>query len=116
MLPACRPYLPPEWAPQSAVMLTWPHADSDWAPILKQVEPVFVEIAASIARFEKLLISCIDEAQRTQVAARLRSAGVLETAYKTMGRLRYCAKVNPACSILDLTDGAENSPMTWMTA
>ena len=82
MLPACRPYLPPEWAPQSGVMLTWPHADSDWGPILAQVEPVFVEIAASIARFEKLLISCIDEAQRTQVAARLRSAGVLETAYK----------------------------------
>lgn len=80
MFPPCRPYLPPEWAPQSGVMLTWPHANSDWAPILKQVEPVFVEIAAAVARFETLLITCHDEAHRTQVAERLRAAGVPEMA------------------------------------
>ena len=25
---------PAEWVPQSAVQLTWPHEDTDWAPIL----------------------------------------------------------------------------------
>ncbi len=75
-LPACRTYLPPEWAPQSGVMLTWPHSQSDWAPILHKVEPVFTAIAASIARFETVLIACHDEAVRAQVAAQLRSAGI----------------------------------------
>ena len=75
-LPACRTYLPPEWAPQSGVMLTWPHAQSDWAPILHAVEPVFTAIAAAIARHEMVLIACHDESVRTQVASQLRAAGV----------------------------------------
>ena len=74
--PPCRPYLPPEWAPQSGVMLTWPHARSDWAPILGAVEPVFTDIARQIARFEKVLIACCDDAHRTHIAARLAAAGV----------------------------------------
>jgi agmatine deiminase len=77
-LPTCRTYLPPEWAPQSGVMLTWPHPHSDWAPILHKVEPVFTTIAASIARFETVLIACHDEAVRAQVAAQLRRAGIPE--------------------------------------
>jgi agmatine deiminase len=77
-LPACRTYLPPEWAPQSGVLLTWPHAQSDWAPILHKVEPVFSAIAAAIARFETVLIACHDETVRTRVAARLRTAGIPE--------------------------------------
>jgi len=77
-LSACRTFLPPEWAPQSGVMLTWPHAQSDWAPVLHRVEPVFTAIAAAIARFEMVLIACHDEAVRAQIAARLHSAGILD--------------------------------------
>jgi len=73
---SCRTWLPPEWAPQSGVMLTWPHAHSDWAPILERVEPVFVEIARQVARFEKALIVCYDDAHRAHVAGRLQAAGV----------------------------------------
>jgi len=50
--------LPAEWAPQSAVMLTWPHSGTDWAGILDEVEPVFLEIARSVLRFQHLIISC----------------------------------------------------------
>ncbi len=50
--------LPAEWAPQSAVQLTFPHAGTDWADVLEQVMPCFVEIASSIARFQKVLIVC----------------------------------------------------------
>lgn len=64
---ACRRYLPPEWAPQSAVQLTWPHAGSDWAPILAEVEPVFVAIAAAVTRFERLIVACHDETVRAHV-------------------------------------------------
>ena len=74
--PPCRTYLPPEWAPQSGVMLTWPHEQSDWAPILDRVEPVFVEITRQVARFEKVLVACYDDRHRAQVAKRLTAAGV----------------------------------------
>jgi len=81
-LPACRTYLPPEWAPQSGVMLTWPHAGSDWAPILDEVEPVFVTIAAAIARFEQVVIACHDAAVRARVAGLLRDARIPEASVR----------------------------------
>ncbi|MDL2222906.1 agmatine deiminase family protein [Bacteroidales bacterium OttesenSCG-928-M11] len=47
---------PAEWYNQSAVMLTWPHEDTDWYPILDEVIPCFVSIAKEIIKREKLLI------------------------------------------------------------
>ncbi len=54
------PRLPAEWEPQAGVMLTWPHADTDWAERLDAVEPVFLAIATEIARRETVLINCPD--------------------------------------------------------
>ncbi|MDO8706528.1 MAG: agmatine deiminase family protein [Sulfuricaulis sp.] len=76
MTDSCRNYLPPEWAPQSGVMLTWPHAHGDWAKRLKQVEPVFTEIARQVSLREKVLISCYDRAHRERVGELLTEAGV----------------------------------------
>lgn len=60
--------LPAEWYLQSAVQLTWPHEDTDWAPILDEVIPCFVAIAKEVIKREKLLIVCPDEeAVRTQL-------------------------------------------------
>ena len=39
------PLLPAEWALQSGVQLTWPHEDTDWAPMLEEVERCFTDIA-----------------------------------------------------------------------
>jgi len=52
--------LPAEWEPQSGIILTWPHAASDWKPILNQVEPVFVKICLYTSRHQKVLIVCYD--------------------------------------------------------
>ena len=49
-------YFPAEWAPQSGVQLTWPHAATDWAYMLEQVQECFVNIAREIAARERLLI------------------------------------------------------------
>jgi agmatine deiminase len=57
-------------------MLTWPHAHSDWAPILATVEPVFVAIARAVTQREKALIACYDENHRRHVAALLQAAGL----------------------------------------
>lgn len=53
--------LPAEWEEQSGVQLTWPHKDTDWAPILEEVIPCFVNIAKEIAKREKLIIVCKDQ-------------------------------------------------------
>lgn len=57
---------PAEWAPQSGILLTWPHIDTDWYPILDEVIPCFVEIAKAILEKEQLLIVCrsIDEVKK----------------------------------------------------
>lgn len=68
--------LPAEWAAQSGIMLTWPHGHGDWAWILDQVEPVFVEIAAAITRFEKLLICAYDLPHQQHIHHSLESAQV----------------------------------------
>lgn len=35
------PHLPAEWALQSGVQLTWPHANTDWAYMLEEVQQCF---------------------------------------------------------------------------
>lgn len=50
--------LPAEWEPQRAVQLTFPHPDTDWAGVLDEVLPCFVEIALTISRFQQVLIAC----------------------------------------------------------
>ena len=48
--------MPAEWEPQSAVQLTWPHAHTDWAPILPEITAVYEEMAREISKREGLLI------------------------------------------------------------
>jgi agmatine deiminase len=71
----CRYYLPPEWADQSAVMLTWPHSHGDWASRLAMVEPTFDAIAREISKRQKVLIVCYDSKHRAHIEQRLRTAG-----------------------------------------
>lgn len=49
-------HLPAEWYPQCAVQLTWPHAGTDWAPVLKDVTRCYIQMAMQIASRERLLI------------------------------------------------------------
>ena len=49
-------YLPPEWAPQSAIQLTWPRATGDFADWFEAVRANFVELAVAISRFQPVLI------------------------------------------------------------
>ncbi len=65
------PVLPAEWAPQSAVMLTWPHGHSDWSPWLESVEPVFCDIAYHVTQRQTLIISCYNPAHLAHIKNRL---------------------------------------------
>ncbi|MDD3078849.1 MAG: agmatine deiminase family protein [Paludibacter sp.] len=53
-------YLPAEWADQQFVLLTWPHAGTDWAYMLDEVNECFVNIAKAIIKYEDLLIVAPD--------------------------------------------------------
>lgn len=55
------PTLPAEWAPQAAVLLTWPRAEGDFARWFDAVERNFVAIAAAISHYENVIISCGDK-------------------------------------------------------
>lgn len=48
--------LAPEWAVQSGVQLTWPHADTDWAYMLPEVTECYLRLAFEIATRQTLLI------------------------------------------------------------
>ncbi len=56
--------LPAEWEPQSGVQLTWPHRDTDWAPILDDVLTVYQQMAREISRRERLLIVAGNASER----------------------------------------------------
>lgn len=67
-------FLPPEWAPQSSVMLTWPRRDGDFARHFEAVERNFIAIAVAIGRCENLHVNVAQDAPG--LAARLVAAGV----------------------------------------
>jgi len=54
-------FFPPEWYPQSAIQLTWPHAGTDWDYMLEEVNECYVKIAAEIMKRQKLIIVCHDD-------------------------------------------------------
>ncbi len=49
-------FLPPEWAPQSAIQLTWPRATGDFADWFAAVRDNFVRLAVAISRYQNVLI------------------------------------------------------------
>lgn len=69
------PRLLPEWAPQWGVMLTWPHAATDWAPWLPAVERVYAEIARAITAREQLLVVARDPGHGSDVRNQIARAG-----------------------------------------
>lgn len=61
----------PEWAPQQAVMLAWPHDSTDWAPWLAAIQRDYVALTVAISTEVPALILCQDEAHRAQIQDQL---------------------------------------------
>ncbi len=83
--------LPAEWAPQSGVMLTWPHSQSDWASNLDAVERVYLELAQAICPRELLLVVCydLDHQQHAQT--------LLSTASIAPSQIRFALQASNDC-------------------
>lgn len=76
---------PAEWESQSAVLIAWPHAETDWAQRLGEVEETYIALVAAITRFEHAVICVADEDLQTYAEARLRSARI------DMDKVRFVA-------------------------
>lgn len=48
--------LPAEWEPQGAVIVAWPHADTDWNYMLDEAEACYVKLVEAIARHAMVII------------------------------------------------------------
>ncbi|TXH65097.1 MAG: agmatine deiminase family protein [Lysobacteraceae bacterium] len=74
---------PAEWEPQSAVLIAWPHLDTDWSPRLVDVEETYIALVDAITAFEPVVICVIDDDLQAYAEARLSSARV------DMSRVRF---------------------------
>jgi agmatine/peptidylarginine deiminase len=75
--------LPAEWEPQAAVLIAWPHADTDWAERLEAVESTYVALAVAVTRFQPLIIVVAGETLRTHVMDKLQAA------HADLARIRF---------------------------
>ena len=66
----------PEWATQDAIMLTWPHENTDWVDILPDVEPVYVTLCQQISQVQKVLIVAHSDALKVHIFTLLAEADV----------------------------------------
>ncbi len=61
--------LPAEWEAQDAVLLAWPHAATDWMPILREVDELFVQITrAALRRAAVIIVTPEPERVRKKLA------------------------------------------------
>ena len=68
--------LPAEWEPQSAVLIAWPHAGTDWAERLASVETTYAALAAAITAYQPLIIVVADPRLRAHVESLLAASAV----------------------------------------
>ena len=74
---------PAEWEPQSAILIAWPHAGTDWADRLGEVEETYIALVQAITRFQRVVICVADDDIETYAEMRLRSNRV------EMARVRF---------------------------
>lgn len=64
---------PAEWEPQSAILLAWPTADTDWAERLAEVEETYIALVQAITGFQRVVLCVADDDVETYAEMRLRS-------------------------------------------
>ncbi|MBB1126704.1 agmatine deiminase family protein [Thiospirillum jenense] len=62
---------PAEWEPQHTLLITWPHAATDWADQIVEVTALYVALTAAVSRYQSVLIVCRDDNHRRAIAHRL---------------------------------------------
>jgi agmatine/peptidylarginine deiminase len=105
-------FFPAEWYPQSAVQVTWPHVNTDWADDLEEVTACYVALSREILKREKLLVVCNDtgevekyfsrDEQKNLICAEI---GSNDTWARDHGAIPYSLMINLRYPILGSMDG-----------
>jgi agmatine deiminase len=74
-----------ETAPQSAVLLTWPHVHGAWVGTLATVTTVYLQIAQAVVAHQRLHIVCYDTDHGAEISRACARAGV------PLGNIRFHA-------------------------
>ena len=66
----------PEWERQDAIVIVWPHPQSDWAPGLEQIEPVYLQICKHVGKHQAIILIAYDETHERDIRDKLYTAGI----------------------------------------
>lgn len=61
----------PEWAPQSNLLMVWPHIYSPWKDNLETITATYMKLATTIAEQQLLTIICYDQALQQDLQSKL---------------------------------------------
>lgn len=84
-----------EWEEQDAILLAWPHAQTDWCDKLDEVSQVYIELVRAITPFEKVVIV---SPEPEDVTSRLSDAQIELSRvdlYKIMTNDTWCRDFGP---------------------
>ena len=58
----------PEWLPQHATLLVWPHIHSDWKTSLSKIEKTYLDLVKAITTQQIVIIVCFDTSHQAHVS------------------------------------------------
>lgn len=70
-----------EWETQSGILLTWPHAESDWKDNLAEIGQVYLDMCKAISLYEKILIVCYDSEQKETLKELFKDNAIAKETY-----------------------------------
>jgi agmatine/peptidylarginine deiminase len=68
----------PEWTSQRAILLTWPHANTDWAPDLSGITQDYTALVRAIIYFEPVVILAYDDDHAAMITQHLKRERIFD--------------------------------------
>lgn len=99
----------PEWSAQDAVLLTWPHAQTDWVEFLADVEATFVQIATAISRYADLVVVCHDDTLKTKLSEQFVLLGIHNAHFQVIANNDSWARDHGPITVQD-----EQNQLHWL--
>lgn len=71
--------LAPEWERQDAVIIVWPHTQSDWKTNIVDIEHTYIELSRYISRKQRLIIIAYDQTLSSEIYEHLEKNNISTT-------------------------------------
>lgn len=94
----------PEWYPQSAIQLAWPHAGTDWQRLLPQIEGFYHNLVDILSHQQQVVIAGDPRLDRERILAKLGERGA------NLGNLRWFTVPT------NNTWARDHAPSRWATS